>query len=58
MDVQTNTVEQLCRHNPAKIATTCHDRTKDKQAIKRAQEKWIKKTIRKLENINVDPFTA
>jgi hypothetical protein len=34
--------------NPAKV----------KQAIKRAQEKGIKKTIRKLENINVDPYTA
>ena len=44
--------------NPATIATAHHDHTKVKQAIKRAQEKGIKKTIRKLENINVDPYTA
>jgi hypothetical protein len=53
--------EQKYHHdptNPASIASILSARTKVKQAIKDAKEKWIRKTINKLEKIDLDPFTA
>jgi len=53
--------EQKYHHdptNPTSIASVRSARTKVKQAIKDAKEKWIRKMINKLEKIDVDPFTA